>query len=214
MYRVVLRCLIVVVPFLAASSARAEYGVWVDGQNMRSPFMRIYGQAMAPIGHVRFCRNFPADCRAQKGSTARLSLSPDRWNELVAINALVNRIIKPTSDLVLYGETERWTYPEDRGDCEDYVLLKRRMLMERGWPASSLLITVVTDEHGAGHAVLTARTADGDYILDNKHSKVRVWNRVPYRFYKRQSYRNPRRWVSLRPRTAIGHHATSAAARR
>ena len=211
MYRVLLRCLIILAPFLAAKPASAKYGVWVDGQNMRSPYMRLYGQSIAPIGHVRFCRHFPKDCRVQKGNTDRFALSPDRWNELVAINRLVNRTIKPTSDLDLYGEIERWTYPENRGDCEDYVLLKRRMLMQRGWPASSLLITVVTDENGAGHAVLTVRTSDGDYILDNKNSKVRIWNKVPYRFYKRQSYRNPRRWVSLRPQEGTSHHATSTA---
>ena len=65
MYRVVLRSIIVMVPLLAAQPARAEYGVWVDGQNMRSPYMRIYGQSMPPIGHIRFCKTFPGDCRPQ-----------------------------------------------------------------------------------------------------------------------------------------------------
>ncbi len=211
MYRVVLRCLIIIVPFLGSQPASAEYGVWVDGQNMRSPFMRIYGQSLPPIGHIRFCRTYPKDCRAQTKPTDRFALSPDRWNELVAINALVNRIVEPTPDQELYGEIERWTYPENRGDCEDYVLLKRRMLMERGWSASSLLITVVTDENGAGHAILTARTSDGDFILDNKNSKVLAWNKVPYRFYKRQSYRNSKRWVSLKPSKAKGSGSTSSA---
>jgi len=211
MYRVVLRSLIIVMPLLAANPVRAEYGVWVDGQNMRSPFMRIYGQSLPPIGHIRFCRTFPQDCRIQTKPTDRFAMSPDRWNELVAINKLVNRIIEPTPDQELYGEIERWTYPENRGDCEDYVLLKRRMLMERGWPASSLLITVVTDENQAGHAILTARTSDGDFILDNKNSKVLAWNKVPYRFFKRQSYRNAKRWVSLKPRKGISTHPTSSA---
>ena len=40
MYRVVLRSIIVMVPLLASQPTRAEYGVWVDGQNMRSPYMR------------------------------------------------------------------------------------------------------------------------------------------------------------------------------
>ncbi len=213
MYRVVLRSVIVMVPLLVARPALAEYGVWVDGQNMRSPFMRVYGEAMPPIGHIRFCRTWQKDCLPQQGRKGRFALSPDRWNELVAVNALVNRIVEPTPDQELYGEIERWTYPENRGDCEDYVLLKRRMLMQRGWPASSLLITVVTDENGAGHAVMTARTSSGDFILDNKNSKVLAWNRVPYRFYKRQSYRDPRRWVSLKPRTTDDSAATSASAK-
>ena len=211
MYRVVLRSIIVMVPLLAAQPARAEYGVWVDGQNMRSPYMRIYGQSMPPIGHIRFCKTFPGDCQPKNEIQDRFALSPDRWNELVAVNSLVNRIVEPTEDQELYGEIERWTYPENRGDCEDYVLLKRRMLIQRGWPASSLLITVVTDENGAGHAVMTARTSNGDYILDNKNSKILAWNKVPYRFYKRQSYRNPKRWVSLKPRAVNNWRSTGAA---
>ncbi len=209
MYRVVLRSIIVLVPLLTAQSVRAEYGVWVDGQNMRSPFMRIYGQSMPPIGHIRFCRTYPGDCRPQNEIPDRFSLSPDRWNELVAINSLVNRIVEPVEDQELYGEVERWTYPENKGDCEDYVLLKRRMLIQRGWPASSLLITVVTDENGAGHAVMTARTSNGDYILDNKNSKIKAWNKVPYRFFKRQSYRDPKRWVSLKPRDSNNRKSTA-----
>lgn len=211
MYRVVLRSLIIMMPLLVAKPAMAEYGVWVDGQNMRSPFMRIYGQSMPPIGHIRFCRLFPGDCRPQNQIQDRFALSPDRWNELVAVNSLVNRIVEPTADQELYGEIERWTYPENRGDCEDYVLLKRRMLIQRGWPASSLLITVVTDENGAGHAVMTARTSSGDFILDNKNSKVLSWNKVPYRFYKRQSYRHPKRWVSLKPHAVNNWKSTSSA---
>ena len=211
MYRVVLRSIIVMVPLLAAQPAKAEYGVWVDGQNMRSPYMRIYGQSMPPIGHIRFCKTFPGDCLPQNKIQDRFALSPDRWNELVAVNSLVNRIVEPTEDQELYGEIERWTDPENRGDCEDYVLLKRRMLIQRGWPASSLLITVVTDENGAGHAVMTARTSNGDFILDNKNSKILAWNKVPYRFYKRQSYRDPKRWVSLKPRAVNSWRSTGAA---
>jgi len=213
MYRVVLRSIIVMMPLLAVQPAKADYGVWVDGQNMRSPYMRIYGSAMPPIGHIRFCRKHGADCRPQNKKQDRFALSPDRWNELVAVNSLVNRIVEPTADQELYGEIERWTYPENKGDCEDYVLLKRRMLIQRGWPASSLLITVVTDENGAGHAVMTARTSNGDFILDNKNSRILAWNKVPYRFYKRQSYINPKRWVSLKPRNANSRKTTSSAAR-
>ena len=61
--------------------------------------------------------------------------------------------------------------------------------MKRGWPESALLITVVLDEQGDGHAVLTVRTAQGDFVLDNKHSRVLLWRDVPYTFIKRQSYR-------------------------
>ena len=61
-------------------------------------------------------------------------------------------------------------------------------------------MTVVRDEKGEGHAVLTARTVQGDFILDNKIEDVRMWNRTPYEFVMRQSYLNPQVWVSLDPR--------------
>jgi predicted transglutaminase-like cysteine proteinase len=35
------------------------------------------------------------------------------------------------------------------------VLLKRRMLIQSGWPRKALLVTVVHDKHDKGHAVLT-----------------------------------------------------------
>ncbi len=44
------------------------------------------------------------------------------------------------------------------GDCEDYALLKRKMLMQAGWPREALLMTVVRDKKGEGHAVLTVKT--------------------------------------------------------
>ena len=63
------------------------------------------------------------------------------------------------TDLEHWGVVERWNYPDDGyGDCEDYVLLKRRMLMQAGWPREALLITVVRDKKGDGHAVLTVKT--------------------------------------------------------
>ncbi len=103
----------------------------------------------------------------------------------------------PVTDQDLYGQVEMWTYPAGKGDCEDYVLLKRRMLIERGWPESTLLITVVRDENNEGHAVLTVRTDSGDLVLDNKRQDIVRWTETPYTFIKQQSDRNPLVWISL-----------------
>jgi len=35
------------------------------------------------------------------------------------------------------------------GDCEDYVLLKRKMLIDAGWPREALLITGGARQEGA-----------------------------------------------------------------
>jgi predicted transglutaminase-like cysteine proteinase len=93
---------------------------------------------------------------------------PKRWNDLVHVNKLVNAKIKPLTDLEHWGVVERWSYPDDGyGECEDYVLLKRRMLIQSGWPWEVLLITVVRGNKNEGHAVLTVITDKGDYVLDN-----------------------------------------------
>src|SRR6478735_107663 len=112
-----------------------------------------------------------------------------------------------------YGKVEVWTYPSGKGDCEDYVLLKRRMLIERGWPESTLLITVVRDENNEGHAVLTVRTDVGDLVLDNKRQQIVRWTDTPYTFVKQQSERNPLVWSSLTPPNGDSSQTTASHSR-
>ena len=125
-------------------------------------------------------------------------LTANKLRDLIEINARVNKAIEPMGDLDQFGEEERWTFPTSgKGDCEDYVLEKRRLLMRRGWPRQALLITVVTDRKGTGHAVLTVTTDRGDYILDNQAEDVLLWSRTGLTFYKRQSPLDPNVWVGL-----------------
>ncbi len=163
----------------------------------QSAFMRVYGPTLPPFGFVSFCDRHPVECRQGPFEDARFELTDERRDELDHVNRAVNRLIEPATDQEIYGVAEYWTIPMSRGDCEDYALLKRQVLMQRGWPASALLMTVVRDEKGEGHAILTARTAKGDYILDNKVEEVKPWHATGYTFIMRQSYINPRVWVSL-----------------
>jgi predicted transglutaminase-like cysteine proteinase len=116
------------------------------------------------------------------------------------------------TDMDHWGVVEKWSYPDDGyGDCEDYVLLKRKMLMQAGWPSEALLITVVREKNGDGHAVLTAKTDKGEFVLDNQNPDILLWSETNYRFVKRQSQLDPNLWVSLGdPRPAIST-ATSPA---
>jgi predicted transglutaminase-like cysteine proteinase len=163
-------------------------------------FMRVFGLAQAPYGFVNFCKRSPQECAQGPQEESRFRATPERLAELDAVNRTVNSEIAPITDKVLYGETDYWTIPARKGDCEDYVLLKRKRLLELGWPASALLITVVRDEVGEGHAVLTVRTRQGDYVLDNKTEDIKLWYQVPYQFVMRQSYLNPTVWMSLDPK--------------
>ena len=111
----------------------------------------------------------------------------------------MNGAIAPVTDETLYGTPEYWTIPTDAGDCEDVVLLKKKILLSKGIPEEALRITVVLDEHAEGHAVLTLTTTGGDYILDNRRNEIRSWSATGYTMLKRQSAQDPRKWVSLEP---------------
>jgi predicted transglutaminase-like cysteine proteinase len=125
-------------------------------------------------------------------------LSADAWKDLQRVNLWVNTNVKPMTDMDHWGVVERWNYPDDGyGDCEDYVLQKRRMLIKAGWPREALLITVVRDRNGDGHAVLTVKTDKGEFILDNQSDEILPWTDTGYRFVKRQSQSDPNVWVSL-----------------
>ena len=132
-------------------------------------------------------------------------VTPRHWSDLVRVNKLVNATVKPLTDFEHWGVAERWSYPDDGyGDCEDYVLLKRRLLIQSGWPRGALLITIVRDKKGQGHAVLTLTTDKGDYILDNQNDHIRLWWETGYRFIKRQSRFDPNVWFSLgNPRSVV-----------
>jgi predicted transglutaminase-like cysteine proteinase len=177
-------------------------------------YMESFGESLPPIGFVNFCRKHKGECRSTKRYADRVQFSPARLRELEQVNNAVNAAVAPVTDLELHGEVELWSYPIDgKGDCEDYVLLKRRILMERGWPQSTLLITVVRDENNEGHAVLTVRTEQGDYVLDNKRPEVLPWTDTPYTFVKRQSAQNPLVWISLLPPELAPQPLTSASSR-
>ncbi|BCP54200.1 hypothetical protein K32_28170 [Kaistia sp. 32K] len=160
--------------------------------------MRVTGKTSQPVGHHELCSRMPVECNETTRDTTPMHLTVTRWNELIAVNDNVNTAIEPVTDLELYGREEYWNYPDEgKGDCEDFVLLKRRELMERGWPAGAVLITVVRQTNGEGHAVLTVRTDRGDLVLDNLEPKIKLWGETEYQFVKRQSDRNSGRWVSI-----------------
>jgi len=85
------------------------------------------------------------------------------------------------------------------GDCEDYVLEKRRHLITMGWPRSSLLLTAARIENEQKHLVLVAVTDKGDFILDNRSAPVRNWRSLNYRWLGRQSRFHESEWVALGP---------------
>ncbi len=160
-------------------------------------FTPVYGKALSPIGYVNFCALNRNECKNLGGTTRQIVLTEKNWKILHEVNKYVNKTVAPITDQDLYDVPEFWTYPTGAGDCEDYVLQKKRYLEGLGFPAEILLITVVLDENGGGHAVLTVRTDRGDIALDNRRDDIRTWNKTGYTYIKRQAQSNPKQWVSL-----------------
>lgn len=157
-------------------------------------FMETGKLTSIPIGHYQFCKQRPFECNTKTRGDVRVQLTKANWQSLLEVNYQSNRAIQAVTDADLYGTEEHWTYPQHAGDCEDYVLIKRQRLMEQGWPPAALLITVVRQPNGEGHAVLTVRTDRGDLILDNLEDRVMVWNETPYTYLKRQSKNHTGKW--------------------
>ena len=152
----------------------------------------------APIGWVEFCVDNPEECRGGPSQPRDIVMSQTAWRDLNKVNHWVNETVKPMTDMDHWGVIEKWSLPTDGyGDCEDYVLMKRKMLIDAGWPREALLITVVRDKKGEGHAVLTVKSDKGEFVLDNQNESIVSWTDTGYRFVKRQSQSDPNVWVSL-----------------
>jgi predicted transglutaminase-like cysteine proteinase len=104
----------------------------VAGSGRRADVLEV---TQPPPGWVEFCAREPSECAGFKTSRRHVALARKEWMDLVRVNSLVNWTIKPLTDIEHWGVTDRWSYPDDGyGDCEDYVLLKRRMMIQSGWP--------------------------------------------------------------------------------
>lgn len=161
--------------------------------------MTTGGLTSQPIGHYEFCRANPAECSLRLRPTNPERMTDVLWHTIRTVNSEVNASIRPMNDLDIYGKDEVWAYPVDGvGDCEDYVLEKRRVLARSGISLGNLLITVVRKQDGEGHAILTIRTDRGDFVLDNLTNAVRLWNETGYHFLKRQASTHTGHWVSIR----------------
>ncbi|WP_238232724.1 transglutaminase-like cysteine peptidase [Methylobacterium thuringiense] len=155
------------------------------------------GAARPILAWTEFCKAHVAECEVDSTFPSRIALSPSVWSLIVSVNRRVNRNVRNQTDQEHWGVPDRWDLAEDgAGDCEDFQLLKRRLLAEAGLPRRAMRLTVVIDEKGEGHAVLTLITDRGDYVLDNKTDSVMAWHQTGYVFIKRES-QDAVAWVSL-----------------
>lgn len=199
-----LRVLAVVVPAFVVAACSSTSGsisstaaIGPLALSAEPHLMSMSGPAFAPPAFYSFCEA-RADLCASAGHDKKMVLTDRRGAELNEVNLAVNRKIREVSDLQQHGVDDVWSLPKTAGDCEDFAILKKKELMTRGWPASTLLLTVVTVS-GQGHVVLTARTDRGDFILDNRTNALRPWTEVPYDFFARQSQSVHGKWERTAP---------------
>lgn len=169
---------------LAAQLERAVHAI---------PIARLQPQASAPV---------LAEQTDQANATT-IDLTPKTWRQINKINRRINRAVAQRTDLEIYGREEVWATPlEDGqrfGDCEDFVLEKRRALIADGFSPKALSIAVVLTPRNERHAVLLVNSEEGEYVLDNLSSWVIPWDKTQYRWRERQVAGSTHRWAGVQP---------------
>lgn len=145
------------------------------------------GSARAPLGYQLMCLKTPQECKG--GGAAKVKVTTDVMATLKRVNSHVNRTMKPRND----SGPDIWTVGSSVGDCEDYVLNKRRALIKAGIPASSLRIAYVKTRKGEGHAILVVKTNGKDLVLDNLTATIKPLSQTGYRIIS-MSGADPRKW--------------------
>jgi predicted transglutaminase-like cysteine proteinase len=194
MFRSVLLATIGIISMIGSADADALH--LNPSQRADSPTLREFEPTTVPFGYYEFCKRYRSRCARPTGKDS-IKLTEERWQAMVKSNWLANTKIMPKTDKEIFGVEERWEYPNTFGDCEDYVLLKRKLLLEQGFPLGALRITVGLDADGGGHAVLTVATDLGDFVLDNVEQEIKRWDETEIQYLKRQSGEDQNVWVSL-----------------
>ncbi len=131
----------------------------------------------------------PVDAVSEPKALARISLSKAVWGDLNEINRGWNRAIRHLDDNRQFDKNDYWAIPTGqvlRGDCEDYVLTKRRALITAGYPQEALSIALVRTRWGELHAVLLVATDEGEMVMDNLSPSISRWDAVDYDWLERQ----------------------------
>ncbi|MCJ9734181.1 transglutaminase-like cysteine peptidase [Bradyrhizobium sp. PRIMUS42] len=151
-----------------------------------------------PLSFSQFCVQNPEDCQRHEDRRIRdFRSSIQRWRELAEINSTVNFSIAPKDPLESRSDAEWQIFPYD-GNCGDYAVTKRHLLLRSGWPSSALLLAEVvirtTAEH---HLVLLVREGRAVLVLDNLSPVVTplVDALDRYIFVRAESGVDPQRWT-------------------
>ncbi len=91
------------------------------------------------------------------------------------INRAADLAISPASDEMQWGVADHWSDPfetllSNRGDCEDYAILKYAALLEAGVPKDDVKIIILKNLFpNETHAVVATRV-DGQWLILDNHT--------------------------------------------
>jgi predicted transglutaminase-like cysteine proteinase len=144
-----------------------------------------------PRGFRVYCQENPEQCQI------RIETPPVDYLEwestLEDVNRSVNASIKYRSETL-----DHFDDGPEYGDCDDYALTKRNILLRRGFDASTLLFLYV-HPHGMSedHTVLVVRTDHGLKVMDNMGDEIYDFARMMADWAYMEGASNPKAWVSM-----------------
>jgi predicted transglutaminase-like cysteine proteinase len=101
------------------------------------------------------------------------------------INSDVNSQVQYKSDLENYSKPEFWVEAGTFGDCEDYALRKRQVLLNSGFARKDLHLACCWVETTEGyHCILLCNTDQGWFVLDNRYAWPMPPKLLPYTWDK------------------------------
>lgn len=143
------------------------------------PAMVVDGaETLPPLGWLGYCRRNSVDPSCN-GVAAAAQAPADAEATLETVQQAIGALPRRREAA---GAADTWEIAGARGgDCEDLALAARKLLIERGFPATALRIALGRTETGEGHAVLTVDMEDGGrpvtYVLDNRYRHVIRYDR-------------------------------------
>jgi predicted transglutaminase-like cysteine proteinase len=173
-------------------------------------------QAFHPSGAHANSDNATAATAKSNPDYTRVALDNETLSLLKSVNRHVNRSLIADTDAHVYSVNDYWDAPAltpgARGDCEDFALVKRRLLIQQGIPSTALSLAIVRTRYDEDHAVLVVSTLEGDMVLDNLTDGVKAWQKTGYTWLSRQAPGNGLTWVSLFVSGHVEAHDNAVAA--
>lgn len=171
------------------AEAQSPVGTWQSKVPRPAPL-----DVKPPSAFLDACRRYDWLCR--HGAQEPLQMAPIRILELAGkVNQKVNKEIVQVSDAAGYGAIDHWSLPRfGKGDCEDLVLQKYKLMLEAGIDSRNFSIAIVLDDRSQNHAVLVLHHNSADLVLDSLNSHILPWNETGYRFLAMQSREHKREW--------------------